>query len=305
MLILDLIIERDVSSFVTIIRNLKNVLNNANIEINSNIIHGLPVNEFKIKGYNRMHSALCIVNINREPFSHFYCKNNKMILGIDMARLYNILRDVYLYNTNAILRLYIDDNDAEYLCIAINDKYNNRTALEFKLQLIDNDERPMNIPEIEYDVAMKINYQSFYNTCRFCKLLTDNVKLQYQHDGTLKFIPIDLDNIHKSYATSHKSIKPLDIATNSRCVSSIEQIYNIDTLLTLYKLFGERDIDLYMKNDTILAIRSVEQETNLPILGEILLALAPVEDEKHTIVKQFVEKTGLTVNELKQLLDDM
>lgn len=226
-------------------------------------------------------SVLINLKLDGDSFSKFVCKKSKLVLGINLAGFYKVIKSMA---KNDILTFSVDHEKKNYLQIKI-DNQDTKKDTEFNLKLLDLDESKMSIPEIAFDAVITMNSQEFNKLCREMHGIADYVEIKCLSDRIIFACVGEIADRKTTYRTrkeneednnnilvtiSHASL------SNKNAPEIVQGVFELKNLVLFSKCTSLcNDIEIYMKNSFPLVIKYT-----VATLGRILLCLTPIGQEK-------------------------
>ena len=246
------------SPFRCLIEALKEILTDANIEIDSSGI--------KIIAIDTSHTVLVHLKLDASNFEVFHCKEKKQ-LGINMINFYKFIK---IISNNDTLSLYVSKNDYNNLGIKIENGDKN-SLTKFNLKLLDIVDEQIQIPSLEFESVITMSSSEFQKLCRDMNNIGELIEIT-SIDNILKFKG-DGDIGTAEHLLGQDVKNNLTINNNSSN-NIIQGVYNLKNLVMFTKCTNLcNQIKIFIKNDYPLIIIY-----NVASLGEIKLCLAPIND---------------------------
>tara|TARA_B100001094_G_C18153829_1_gene785261 strand:+ start:853 stop:1653 length:801 start_codon:yes stop_codon:yes gene_type:complete len=244
------------SPFRCLIEALKEILTDANIEIDSSGI--------KIVAIDTSHTVLVHLKLDASNFEIFHCKEKRQ-LGINMLNFYKFIK---IISNNDTLSLYIDKQNYNNLGIKVENGDKN-SLTKFSLKLLDITDDKISIPAIEFESVITMSSSDFQKLCRDMNNIGDKMEIT-SIDNILKFkVEGDIGTAEHLLGQDLKN----NLTINSNKSNSIIQgIFNLKNLVMFTKCTNLcNQIKIFIKNDYPLIIIY-----DVASLGEIKLCLAPI-----------------------------
>lgn len=237
--------------FRTLIEALKEILTEANLEVDPNGI--------KIMAMDGTHTVLVHLRLHAEWFEEFYCPQ-RYILGVNMINLFKLIKTV---SNNESLVLSMKKSDTTRLGILIlnGEKQMNTT---YNLNLIELDIHPIEIPPVQFQNTLTMPSADFQKIIRDMFTLAETVEVRNAANELIFRCRGDFAEqetvFHVSNSTGGNGLK--DIVQGHFSLKHLSMFTKCTSLCS--------DISLYLKNDYPIIV-----EYAVAGLGEIKLALAP------------------------------
>ena len=243
------------SPFRTLVEALKEILTDANIEIDET---GL-----KIMTMDPTHTVLVHLKLKASKFEKYYCES-KRVIGVSMLYLFKLIKTM---NNNDTLSLYIEADDKNRLGIKIeNGEKNSRT--KYKLKLMDLPGEDIHIPDSEFESVLTMPSGDFQKICRDMDNIAYNMEIR-SVGNQLIF------RCKGEYADQETIIgetpKGMSYLQNCNPEEVIQGLFALKHLVLFTKCTNLcPSIELYLKNDYPLIIKY-----DVGPLGSVKLCLAP------------------------------
>jgi proliferating cell nuclear antigen len=242
------------SVFKTLIEALKNTLPDTNIEFDES---GL-----KIVDTNPSKNVLVHLKLNGNSFERYTCKK-KIVLGVSLTNLFKLLKTMTSSDT---LTLYVDSDNTNILGIIIENT-EKKCVTNYKLNLIDLNEKSIKIPATKFSSIFLLNSSDFQKVCRDMGNIGEEIDIK-SVGSQLIF------NTTGDFASQETIFNE-----NSEGVSVVEQSDDIiqgkflsKFLISFTKCTNlSSSVELFLKNDYPLIIRY--QVGNM---GNLKLGLSPI-----------------------------
>lgn len=238
------------SPFRTLIDAIKDILTEANIEVDSN--------GMKIMATDGTQAVLVHMRLYAERFNEFYCQR-KCILGVNMMNFNKMVKQI---KNDESLVLFMEKNNTSRLGIRIMNGQKQMVTTKY-LNLMELDIKPiMEIPPVHFPSVITMPSIDFQNIIKDLYQLGDKVEIKsaenefiFRLEGgdfgfgsqeTICVMPMNQTDIVQGYFL----LKPLSLFTKFTGMST--------------------DIMIYLKNNYPIVI-----EYSVNGLGEVKLALAP------------------------------
>ncbi len=235
------------SPFRTLIDAVKDILTEANIEVDSN--------GMKIMAMDGTHTILVHMRLYADRFDEFVC-SRKCILGVNMMNFNKMVKQI---KNEESLVLFMEKNNTSRLGIRIMNGEKQMVTTKY-LNLMELDIKPIEIPPVQFPSVITMPSMDFQNIIKDLSQLGDKVEIK-SAENELIF------RLEGGEFGSHETI-----CVMPKNQSDIVQGYFLLKPLALFtKCTGmSTDIMIYLKNNYPIVI-----EYSVSGLGEIKLALAP------------------------------
>ena len=239
-----------------LIEALKEILTDGNITVDSNGI--------KLIAMDSTHSVLIHLKLEAQNFEYFKC-NNPITIGLNMLNLFKLIKTM---TNSETLTLFIEKNNENQLGIIIhNSEKNSQTT--YKLNLLDIENKELNIPPAEFDTELTFPSSDFQKIIRDMINISD--KIDIKSIGNKLVLSCNGD-----FASQETVLGETDNGVQfTSCKSSeypIQGLYSLKYLILFTKCTNLCNIiNIYIKNDYPLIIKY-----NIASIGDIKLCLSPL-----------------------------
>jgi len=243
------------SAFRTLIEALKEILTDANIEIDSSGI--------KIMTMDPSHTVLVHLKLDANKFEKYTCVN-KITIGVSMLCLFKLIKTM---NNNDTLSLYIESDDPNRLGIRIeNGEKNSRT--KYKLNLMDLPYEKIDIPPATFESVLTMPSNDFQKICRDMHNIADNMEIKSVGNQLIFCCKGDYATQETIIGETHTGMSFIQNCNPEEVVQGLFALKHLVLFTKCTNLCNS--IELYLKNDYPLIIKY-----NVASLGNVKLCLAP------------------------------
>lgn len=209
------------------------------------------------------------VRLDANEFDPYFCKYERLELGISLQNLYKLLKSV---DKDDVMSFYVEENDRQNLIIEIENK-EKKCKTFYKLKLMDLDQPPKKTAKIEFDIKITMPSTEFHKLCREMNNIAEYVDIKCTSKNiifTCKGDCAERSSIYKSEEGG------LNISNENKKNHNIVQgIYELKNIVLFTKCANLcNDIEIFMKNDFALTV-----VYTIATLGTITIALSPVKEE--------------------------
>ena len=245
------------SAFRILIEALKEILTDANIEIESSGI--------KIMTMDPSHTVLVHLKLDANKFEKFSkLDDSKLTIGISMLCLFKLIKTM---NNNDTLSLYIEKDDPNRLGIRIENGEKN-SLTKYKLNLMDLPEEKIDIPPASFESVLTMPSNDFQKICRDMHNIADNMEIKSVGNQLLFSCKGDYAEQETCLGETHAG---MSFIQNSNPEEVVQGVFALKHLVLFTKCTNLcNSIELYLKNDYPLIIKY-----NVASLGNVKLCLAP------------------------------
>lgn len=241
----------------TLIEALKEILTDTNIEFSDT---GL-----KIVAMDSSKTILVHLKLEATKFDYYKCNRNT-IAGVSMINLFKLIKTA---SNDDTLTFFINESLPNILQIKLEQSGKKKVSTK-RLNLIDLNEPPFEIPPAEFDCIISMPSQDFQKVCRDQSSISETIEIKSVGNQLFFSCKGDIGEDETSYGeTSSESVEGLKfMKTNDKI---IQGYYKLKHLIMFSKCTSLcNNIEILMKNDfPILVTYTVGN------LGKLRLALAP------------------------------
>jgi proliferating cell nuclear antigen len=239
--------------FRTLVEAIKDILTDANIEIDSTGI--------KIMSMDGTHSILVHLRLQADRFDEFHCPQ-KHIIGVNMINFFKLVKT--MSNSESIV-LFMKKSDTTKLGIEILNG-EKQMVTHFSLNLIELDVKPINIPPVKFSSIITMPSVDFQKIIRDMHTLGEVVEIRSASQELTFRCKGDYAEQETIFTKGQNGLTQ---------VTSGSDIFQGKFFLKYLVLFTKctslcSEINLYLLNDYPIIV-----EYNVAGLGDIKLALAP------------------------------
>lgn len=243
------------SSFKILIEALKELLTDTCIEFDKN---GL-----KIIAMDTSHIVLVHLKLDADKFEHYYCKANKLSIGVNMLNFHKLIKTI---NSTDTLTLFMDEVNINHLGIKIENGDKNTKTI-YKLNLLDLDNPQISIDPTEFNSVITMPSTDFQKICRDMSNVSDLVEIKNICNQLIFSCKGDFCSQETILSDSEGS----SIMKAGSATDIVQGVFKLKYLVLFTKCTNLcNTVECYLKNDYPLIIKYA-----VASLGEIKLAIAP------------------------------
>lgn len=211
------------------------------------------------------------VKLDANEFQPYYCKFERLELGVCLQNLYKLLKSVDKDDT---MSMYVDENDRQNLIIEIaNDEKKSKTF--YKLKLLDMNQPEKKTAKIEFDINITMPSGEFHKLCREMGNIADYVEIKCTNKTIIFTCKGDCAERSTIYKSEEGGLNISSENKNNKAQSIVQGVYELRNIVLFTKCANLcNDISIYMKNDFPLTIIYT-----IATLGQITVAISPVKEE--------------------------
>ena len=225
----------------------------------------------RITAIDETQTVLVNLKLEAQNFTKFVCKKKVMTLGVHLGWFYTILKTI---NNDESIILSVEHDDPNNLNIEIVNQDEGTNKL-YKLKMLDLDNSPLKVPELQFDAKIIMSSAKFQKLCKEMDVISSFVEIQCTKDK-IKFsckgdMVSDLIVPYKNDPNIGVTILKKD-----KSPPVIQGIYELRRLVLFSKCSSlSNEIEIYMKNNFPLALKYT-----VATLGRIFLCLTPVDNNQ-------------------------
>jgi proliferating cell nuclear antigen len=245
------------STFKQVIDALKEILMDVNLEFDET--------GMKIMAMDTGHVVLVFLKLEADKFEKYVCKNTKHVVGLNMLRLYTIIKTL---STNDILTFFIEENDINNFGIKIeNIEKNFKTT--YKLSMLDIDSLNVNIPPIDFHTTISMPSSYFQKMIRDMHNIAEYLEIRNVEDQL--FLNCKGEFCTQETVLGTEKSNNIHIVKNEEKVQEIIQgVYSLKYLSIFTKCTNLCNIvEIYLKNSYPIILKY-----NIANIGSIQLCLS-------------------------------
>jgi proliferating cell nuclear antigen len=243
----------------SVIKNLfesiKEILVDINLVFSANTIQCTAIDGSK--------SACVHFRLETDKFEYYFCQEEDVIIGINMASLYKLIKPI----TNGdIIIMKIARNDKFRLQIVIENA-EKRTRTTSSLKLLDIDQQLFSIPDVQFDNVITMPCNDFQRHCKDMLTVSDKVMFECTPHSLTMTCNGDFADFTIQIQRSHEteSVTPTNIGTFS--LKFINLFIKSSSLCT--------NVEIYLKKEYPLIL-----VYKIGSLGKLQFVLAPEYEEE-------------------------
>ena len=251
-----------IAPFRTLMTALKDILLETNITFRKDGI--------RIINMDKSHTILAHLFLDASKFEEYYCKYDKIIIGVNMFHLFKLINSI---DNDDTLTIYIDENEySDGIVDNLGLKFENgdvRQVKEQKLKLIEPDEEELELPDVKFSSIITLPSSDFQKIIRDLSNISERLEIKSVGD--------ELIFECKGAWASAK-------ITRSECNGNMEFFQKPDSSAVIQGEFSLKNLSYFIKCTNLCSSIEVYLENDLPLvvkyavasLGSIKLCLAPL-----------------------------
>jgi len=251
-----------IAPFRTLMTALKDILLETNITFKKDGI--------RIINMDKSHTILAHLFLDANKFEHYYCKHDKIIVGVNMFHLFKLINSI---DNDDTLTIEIDENEyTDGIVDHLGLKFENgdiKQVKEQKLKLIEPDEEELELPDVKFSSIINLPSSDFQKIIRDLSNISERLEIK-SVDDELIF------ECSGSWAVAK--------ITRSECDGNMEFTQKPDNTKVIQGEFSLKNLGYFIKCTNLCNSIEMYLENDLPLivryavasLGEIKLCLAPL-----------------------------
>jgi len=255
-----------IQPFRTLMTALKDILLETNITFSKEGI--------KIINMDKSHTILAHLFLKADNFESYHCKEEKIIIGVNMFHLFKLINTI---DNDDTLSIYIEKNDyADGIVKFLGLKFENGDIKQQKIQklrLIEPDNEELAVPDVAFSSVLNLPSSDFQKIIRDLSCISDKIEIKsvVTNDGA-ELIFKCTGGFAQAEIRRSESEGGMEF-TQKQDVSKIIQgefsLRNLTYFIKCTNLCNQ--IEIYLENNLPLVVKY-----NVASLGEIKLCLAPL-----------------------------
>uniref|UniRef100_A0A6C0KZ00 Proliferating cell nuclear antigen PCNA N-terminal domain-containing protein n=1 Tax=viral metagenome TaxID=1070528 RepID=A0A6C0KZ00_9ZZZZ len=242
-------------AFRILIEALKEILTEANFIFDESGV--------KLMAMDSTHTILIHMKLEGINFEYYHCPE-KVVVGVNMLNFFKLIKTM---GNSETLTLFVEKNNENKLGILINNNEKN-SQTTYKLNLLDIDDKPFNIPPAEFETELSLPSGDFQKIIRDMVNIGENIEIKSVGEQLILNCSGDFASQETILGETNNGLK---FNQTSPKELPIQGMFSLKYLILFTKCTNLcNQINLYIKNDYPLIIRY-----SVASLGDIKLCLAP------------------------------
>ena len=231
----------------------------------------------KIINMDKSHTILVHLHLWADNFEFYECKQDKIIIGVNMFHLFKLINTI---DNDETLTIYIEEDDynegiVEYLGL----KFENgdiKQCKTQKLRLIEPDAEELSVPDVTFSSIINLPSADFQKIIRDLSCISD--KLEIKSVGNELYFKCCGNFAYAEIlrAASDGYMEFIQKQDNDKIIQGEFSLKNLSYFMKCTNLCNQ--IEMYLENDLPLIVKY-----NVASLGEIKLCLAPLPSSNTTL----------------------
>jgi proliferating cell nuclear antigen len=221
----------------------------------------------KIINMDKTHTILVHLFLKAENFEFYECKEEKIIVGVNILHLFKLITTI---DNDDTLTIYIENEDYnEGIVTELGLKFENGNIKQSKIQklkLIEPEQDELEIPDVEFSSVINMPSNDFQKIIRDLAAISEKIEIKSVEDELIfkcsgQFAKAE---IRRSENNANMQIK------NKQHNKIIQGEYSLKNLLYFIKCTNLcNQIEIYLENNRPLIVKY-----NVASLGEIKMCLS-------------------------------
>jgi proliferating cell nuclear antigen len=253
-----------ISPFRTLMTALKDILLETNITFQSDGI--------KIINMDKSHTILATLHLEAKNFEHFYCKYQKIVIGVNMLHFFKLINTI---DNDDTLTIYIENHEySDGVVSHLGLKFENGDIKQCKIQklrLIEPEDDDLEVPwdNCKYQYIINLPSSDFQKIVRDLSNISDKVEIKSVGNELLFTChgPFAQASIRRT--ESDGSMQFVQSNQSCKIVQGEFSLKNLGYFIKCTNLCNT--IELYLENNLPMVIKY-----NVASLGEIRFASIPL-----------------------------
>lgn len=249
-----------ISPFRTLMTALKDILLETNITFQPDGI--------RIINMDKSHTILAHLHLAAENFEFYECKQERIIIGVNMFHLFKLINSI---DNDDTLTIYIDQNDyADGIVAYLSMMFENgeiKQCKTQKLRLIEPEPEELEYPDVKFSSVINLPSSDFQKIIRDLSCISDKLEIKSVGNELIFKCSGQFASAEIHRAESDGSMGFVKKQDSSKIIQGEFSLKNLGYFIKCTNLCSQ--IELYLENDLPLVVKY-----NVASLGEIKLCLA-------------------------------
>ena len=255
-----------ISPFRTLMTALKDILLETNISFQKDGI--------RIINMDKSHTILAHLYLAADNFEFYECKEDKIIVGVNMFHLFKLINTIDNEDT---LTIYIEEADyTDGVVQFLGLKFENGDIKQQKIQklrLIEPDSEELDVPNVKFSSVLNLPSSDFQKIIRDLSCISDKIEIKSvaTTEGAELIFKCTggFAQAEVRRAESDGGMEYVIKQDSSKIIQGEFSLKNLGYFIKCTNLCTQ--IEMYLENDLPLVVKY-----NVASLGEIKLCLAPL-----------------------------
>jgi proliferating cell nuclear antigen len=251
-----------IAPFRTLMTALKDILLETNISFQPDGI--------RIINMDKSHTILVHLYLAASNFEFYECKQEKIIIGVNMFHLFKLINSI---DNDDTLTIYIENNDyydgiVSHLAL----KFENgdiKQCKTQKLKLIEPEQDELEVPDVKFSSIINLPSADFQKIIRDLSCISDKLEIKSVGNELIFKCQGQFASAEIHRAEADDSMKFILKQDSSKVIQGEFSLKNLGYFIKCTNLCPQ--IEVYLENDLPLVVKY-----NVASLGEIKLGLVPL-----------------------------
>ena len=251
-----------IAPFRTLMAALKDILLETNITFKPDGI--------RIINMDKSHTILAYLHLEAENFEFYECKQDKIIIGVNMSHLFKLINSIENDDT---LTIYIENSDyVDGIVSHLALKFENgeiKQCKTQKLKLIEPEQEELEYPNVTFSSTINLPSGDFQKIIRDLSYISDKLEIESVGNELIFRCSGQFASAEIHRAESDGSMEFILKPDSSKIIHGAFSLKNLGYFIKCTNLCNQ--IEMYLENDLPLVVKY-----NVASLGTIHLCLAPL-----------------------------
>ncbi len=251
-----------IAPFRTLMAALKDILLETNITFKPDGI--------RIINMDKSHTILAYLHLEAENFEFYECKQDKIIIGVNMSHLFKLINSIENDDT---LTIYIENSDyVDGIVSHLALKFENgeiKQCKTQKLKLIEPEQEELEYPDVTFSSIINLPSGDFQKIIRDLSYISDKLEIESVGNELIFRCSGQFASAEIHRAESDGSMGFILKQDSSKIIHGAFSLKNLGYFIKCTNLCNQ--IEMYLENDLPLVVKY-----NVASLGTIHLCLAPL-----------------------------
>ena len=251
-----------IAPFRTLMTALKDILLETNISFQPDGI--------RIINMDKSHTILVHLYLAASNFEFYECKKEKIIIGVNMFHLFELINSI---DNDDTLTIYIENNDYfEGIVSHLAFKFENgdiKQCKTQKLKLIEPEQDELEVPDVKFSSIINLPSADFQKIIRDLSCLSDKIEIKSVGNELIFKCQGQFASAEIHRAEADESMKFIQKQDSSKVIQGEFSLKNLGYFIKCTNLCQK--IEVYLENDLPLVVKY-----NVASLGSVTLCLVPL-----------------------------
>jgi proliferating cell nuclear antigen len=251
-----------ITPFRTLMSALKDIL------LETNII--FQTDGMKVINMDKSHTILVHLHLQNTNFEEYFCKHDKIIIGVNMLHLFKLINSI---DNDDTLTMYIEKDDYNDGVVShLGLKFENGDIKQIKIQklrLIEPDGDDLQYPDVTFSSIINLPSQDFQKIIRDLSCISDKLEISSVGNELIFKCQGQFASAEIKRLQSEGSMDFVLKQDSSKIITGEFSLKNLSYFIKCTNLCPQ--IELYLENDLPLVVKY-----NVAALGTIRLCLAHI-----------------------------